>query len=268
MDDSAELGSKLAVLLSTQRLGRTAHVFESLDSTQDKARAEAQDGAPDGTLVWALEQTAGRGRMDRTWSSRRGAGLWFSVVLRPAGDASGAALLSLAAGVGLARALRTPTRGTVKLKWPNDVLMDGRKLAGILAEAETNDGKVRFVILGIGLNLDPGPEGFAPEIAGRAAALSEATSGPIEAASLMASILGELEGAIDLAQTGPEELREAWLAVSDTIGREVRADLGAESRTGRAVDLDLDGSLVLELADGSLSRVRSGEVVHLRAAAS
>jgi BirA family biotin operon repressor/biotin-[acetyl-CoA-carboxylase] ligase len=84
----------------------------------------------------------------------------------------------------------------------------------------------------------------------------------------MASILGELEGAIDLAQTGPEELREAWLAVSDTIGREVRADLGAESRTGRAVDLDLDGSLVLELADGSLSRVRSGEVVHLRAAAS
>src|ERR1035437_9354383 len=88
MDDAADLGSKLAELLTTQRLGRPAHVFESLGSTQDQARAEAQDGAPDGALVWALEQTAGRGRMDRAWSSRRGEGLWFSVVLRPEGDPS------------------------------------------------------------------------------------------------------------------------------------------------------------------------------------
>jgi BirA family biotin operon repressor/biotin-[acetyl-CoA-carboxylase] ligase len=264
MDDAAELASKLTELLTTRRLGRPAHVFDSLGSTQDEARSQARQGAGDGTLVWALEQTAGRGRMDRGWSSRRGAGLWFSVLLRPQGEPNAAALLSLAAGVGIARALRGPTDGAVMLKWPNDVLLGGRKLAGILAEAETHDGEVRFVILGVGLNLHPGPSGFPAEIAGQAAALSEATSGPIDAASLMSSMLSELEDAIDMAEARPEDLRQAWLAVSDTIGQEVRAELGGDSRTGSAVDLDLDGSLVIEVADGSRTRVRAGEVVHLR----
>ena len=88
----------------------------------------------------------------------------------------------------------------------------------------------------VGLNLDPGPEGFPREIADRAAALSETQSGSVHAATLMATLLGEMENAIDMAQSEPEELRQAWLALSDTIGREVRAELGGESRTGRAVD--------------------------------
>jgi BirA family biotin operon repressor/biotin-[acetyl-CoA-carboxylase] ligase len=268
MDEPEALSAKLGDLLMTQRLGRPARVFESLGSTQDEARAEAQNGAPHGTLVWALEQSAGRGRMDRGWSSRRGTGLWFSVVLRPDGDPSAAALLGLAAGVGVARALQAPTSGAVRLKWPNDVLLEDRKLAGILAEAETHDGQIRFVILGVGLNLDPGPEGFPPEIADQAAALSEAHSGSVDPATLMATLLGEMETAIDMAQSEPEALRQAWLALTDTIGREVRAEMGGESRTGRAVDIDLDGSLVIEVADGSQSRVRVGEVVHLRPAES
>jgi BirA family biotin operon repressor/biotin-[acetyl-CoA-carboxylase] ligase len=264
MDDPDVLSAELAELLMTQSMGRPAHVFASLGSTQDQARAEAQDGARHGTLIWALEQSAGRGRMDRAWSSRRGTGLWFSVVLRPDGDPSAAALLGLAAAVGVAWALQAPTGGAVKLKWPNDVLLEGRKLAGILAEAETHGGRIRFVILGVGLNLDPGPGGFPPAIADRAAAFSEAKSGSVDAATLMATLLGEIEKAIDMAQSQPAALRQAWLALSDTIGREVRAELGGESRTGRAVDLDLDGSLVIEAADGSLGRVRVGEVVHLR----
>jgi BirA family biotin operon repressor/biotin-[acetyl-CoA-carboxylase] ligase len=266
MDAVNELEPKLTRLLMTQRLGRPAHVFESLGSTQDEACAEAENGASDGTLVWALEQTAGRGRMDREWASRRGAGLWFSVVLKPRGDPNAAALLSLAAGVGIAWALREPTAGAVRLKWPNDVLLDGRKLAGVLAEGETHDGRIRFVILGVGLNLDPGPDGFPPEIAGQAAALSEVSPGPIDPTTLMAALLRELEAAIDLAQAEPERLRQAWLGLSDTIGREVRAELGGGDVTGRAVDLDADGSLVIALADGSLRRVRSGEVTHLRPA--
>jgi len=267
MDEAAELGSKLATLLTTRSLGRPGHVFESLGSTQDEARKQAQDGAPHGTLVWALEQTAGRGRMDRTWTSRRGAGLWFSLVLRPTGDPNTAALLSLAAGVGLARALQAPTGGGAKLKWPNDVLLHGRKLAGILAEAETHDGQVRFVILGVGLNLDPGPDGFPPDIADRAAAMSETAWSSIESTSLMATLLSEIEIAVEIAQARPDDLRQAWLAVSDTIRREVRAEVGGGAVvTGRAVDLDVDGSLVIEGADGGLTRVRAGEVVHLRPA--
>ena len=216
--------------------------------------------------MWALEQTAGRGRMDRRWVSNRGAGLWFSLVLRPAGDSNAATLLGLAAGVGLARALSAPTSGSVRLKWPNDVLLGGRKLGGILAEAETRDGRLSFLLLGIGLNLDPGPKGFPASIAAEAAALIEVADPPIDAAALMASLLLELEAASELASRDPQALRQAWLELNDTVGQQVRAQTGHATIDGRAVDLDLDGGLVLEMPDGSRERVRSGELIHLRPA--
>ena len=133
MQNLSELETGLTSRLTTRHFGRPFHLFERLGSTQDEARRQAQEGAVHGTLVWALEQTAGRGRMDRSWVSKRGAGLWFSLVLRPQGDPNAAALLSLAAGVGVVRAM--PATAPARLKWPNDVLLNGRKLAGILAEA-------------------------------------------------------------------------------------------------------------------------------------
>jgi BirA family transcriptional regulator, biotin operon repressor / biotin---[acetyl-CoA-carboxylase] ligase len=267
MESVSELESRLASRLVTRHVGRPLHLFEQLGSTQDEARERARTGAPHGTLVWALEQTAGRGRMDRRWVSNRGAGLWFSLVLRPRGDSNAAALLSLAAGVGVARALPASSAGAVRLKWPNDVLLNGRKLAGILAEAETRDGHLSFVLLGVGLNLDPGPDGFPAVIADHAAALVEVADPPLDAAALMASLLTELEAASELALGDPTALRQAWMELSDTLGRQVRAQIGTASFEGRAVDLDLDGSLVLEMPDGTRERVRSGELIHLRPAA-
>ncbi|HXA41352.1 MAG TPA: biotin--[acetyl-CoA-carboxylase] ligase [Candidatus Solibacter sp.] len=264
MDDANQLEAELNGALWTTRLGRPARVFDTLGSTQDEARRQARAGAPEGTVVWALEQSAGRGRMQRSWASRKGAGLWFSVVLRPSGGAQAAALLSLAAGVGMARALDGPTGGRVRLKWPNDVLVGGRKLAGILSEAETQDGTVAFVIVGIGLNLDPGPEGFPPEIADVAIALSEVAPATVAPAMLMAAILAELESAFDTAAADRDELRRAWLEVSDTVGSDIRAELGGKVVSGRAVDLDVDGALVIDTGAGDLTRVHSGEVVHLR----
>jgi BirA family transcriptional regulator, biotin operon repressor / biotin---[acetyl-CoA-carboxylase] ligase len=264
MNSLSELESGLASQLSTRHFGRPFRLFEQLGSTQDEAREQARAGSPHGTLVWALEQTAGRGRLDRPWVSNRGAGLWFSLVLRPGGDSSAAALLSLAAGVGVARGLPTSSAGSVRLKWPNDVLLNGRKLAGILAEAETHDGRLSFVLLGVGLNLDPGPQGFPPSIATEAAALVEVADPPLDAAALMASLLAELEAASELAFAEPEKLRKDWLELSDTVGREVRAQIGTATIEGRAVDLDIDGSLVLEMPDGTRQRVRSGELIHLR----
>ena len=264
MDDPSQLESELTAALWTTRLGRPTRVFETLGSTQDEARRQARTGASHGAVVWALEQTDGRGRMQRSWASRRGAGLWFSVVLRPPVDAQAAALLSLAAGVGLAAALSGPTAGLARLKWPNDVVVGGRKLAGVLAEAETHDGAVAFVILGIGLNLDPGPDGFPAEIADVAIALSEVAPTSIAPAMLMATLLAELESAIDLAVADRDRLRRAWLDVSDTIGRDVRAELGGTVVSGRAVDLDVDGALVIDTGGGELTSVHSGEVVHLR----
>ena len=268
MESVSELESRLASQLVTRHFGRPLHLFEQLASTQDEARERARAGAPHGTLVWALEQTAGRGRMDRSWVSKRGAGLWFSLVLRPGGDSNAAALLSLAAGVGVARALPARSAGSVRLKWPNDVLFDGRKLAGILAEAETRDGRLSFVLLGVGLNLDPGPEGFPTSIATEAAALVEMADPPLDAAGLMATLLGKLEVAFESAMEDPGALRHGWLELNDTVGRQVRAQTGTGTIEGRAVDLDLDGSLVLEMPDGTRERVRSGEVIHLRPAPS
>jgi BirA family biotin operon repressor/biotin-[acetyl-CoA-carboxylase] ligase len=266
MEAISELESRLRAQLATRHFGQTLHVFEKLGSTQDEARQQARGGAAHGTLVWALEQTAGRGRMDRTWVSNRGAGLWFSLVLRPRGDANAAALLGLAAGVGVVRALPASSAGSVRLKWPNDVLLHGRKLAGILAEAETRDGGLSFVVLGVGLNLDPGPKGFPAPFAAEAAALVEVADPPLDAAALMGSLLTELEVASELALEDPQALRQAWLELNDTIGRHVRAQTGAAILEGRAVDLDLDGSLVLAMPDGSRERVRSGELIHLRPA--
>lgn len=268
METISELESRLRSQLATRHFGHPLHVFEKLGSTQDEARQQAQGGAAHGTLVWALEQTAGRGRMDRTWVSNRGAGLWFSLVLRPRGDSNAAALLSLAAGVGVVRALPASSAGSVRLKWPNDVLLHGRKLAGILAEAETRDGGLRFVVLGVGLNLDPGPQGFPTPIAAEAAALVEVAGLPLDASALMASLLTELEVASELALDDPRALRQAWLELNDTIGRQVRAQTGAATLEGRAVDLALDGSLVVETSDGSRTRVRAGELIHLRPARS
>jgi BirA family transcriptional regulator, biotin operon repressor / biotin---[acetyl-CoA-carboxylase] ligase len=268
MNSLPELESRLSSQLGTRHFGRPFRLFEQLGSTQDEAREQARAGAPHGTLVWALEQTAGRGRLDRPWVSHRSAGLWFSLVLRPGGNSSAAALLSLAAGVGVARALPASSTATVRLKWPNDVLLEGRKLAGILAEAETRDGRLSYVLLGVGLNLDPGPQGFPPSIATEAAALVEVVDPPLDAVGLMASLLAELEVASELAFAEPEKVRKAWLELNDTLGRQVRAQIGPAIIEGTAVDLDIDGSLVLEMPDGTRQRVRSGELIHLRSAPS
>src|SRR5258708_48816 len=147
MDSPDQLESELRGALWTARLGRPTRVFDTLGSTQDEARRQARAGAPDGAVVWALEQSAGRGRLQRSWASRKGAGLWFSVVLRPSGDAQSAAFLNLAAGVGVARALDGPTGGRVRLKWPNAVLVGGRTQAGVLPGAATPDGVAALVIL-------------------------------------------------------------------------------------------------------------------------
>jgi BirA family transcriptional regulator, biotin operon repressor / biotin---[acetyl-CoA-carboxylase] ligase len=264
MDSLPDLKKRLNAVLQTRYVGRPTLLYEEIGSTQDEARRLAGAGASSGSVIWAMAQTAGRGRLDRSWLSNHGAGLWFSVILRPDGDAGASAILSLAAGVAVARALQVPSAGEVRLKWPNDVLLRGRKVAGVLAEAETQGGRLTFLILGVGLNLDPGPAGFPPSIAASAASLAEVLPAPPDIPALMASLLAELESAIEIAVEDPSALRQAWMQLSDTIGREVRAQLGTGAVEGLAVDLDLDGSLVVEKDDGTRRHVQSGEVIHLR----
>ena len=254
------MARRLESALTTRSLGRSAAVVSQAPSSQDMALALADAGAPEGQLVWALEQTAGRGRQGRSWVSGQGAGLWLSVILRPPLDLERAAFLSIVAAVA-AGAWLDGLGVAARLKWPNDVVVDGHKLAGILGES-VGGRAASLVILGVGVNLT------TPVLADPAAPHpTSLTDLGIEAGDqprLVAGLLGSLEDRYqEFLRDGPPPAQLRWLEMSDSIGRRVRAEMGAEFVEGLAVDLDPDGSLVIETA-GGLRRVRSGEVHHLR----
>jgi BirA family biotin operon repressor/biotin-[acetyl-CoA-carboxylase] ligase len=232
--------------------------YATLGSTNEEAKALARNGAPEGTLVWADEQTAGRGRRGRVWLSPPG-NLYLSLVLRPDGAPSRAAQLGFVAALGLGDALAALTEPALRLryKWPNDLLANGKKLAGILLESETSaTDRVDFVVLGVGVNILSAP-------------------GDVEfpATSLMAEgIVGVtppvlLEGfarhfagwARRWREEGFAPVRAAWLAAASGLGERVRVRLGRNTLFGRFLDLDNDGALVLDAAEGR-RRIAAGEV--------
>jgi BirA family biotin operon repressor/biotin-[acetyl-CoA-carboxylase] ligase len=221
-------------------------------STNETARAMAIAGAPAWTLVAAGHQTAGRGRAGRTWVDRPGGAVMFSVVLRPSLAPERLGVVALAAGAAVAGSAAERTGAAVRCKWPNDLIVDGAKVGGILAESEVDGDTVRYVVVGVGVNLE------APEGVEGAGAL-----GPTDPEALIAGSLRRLEA---MLRDDPARILEAWRAVSDTLGRRVEARSGAgEAVRGLAADVDDTGALVLETPHGR-RRVAAGDVVHLRAA--
>lgn len=228
--------------------------WASLPSTNDRARSLALAGAPAWTVVVADRQTAGRGRAGRPWQSAERAGLWTSLVLRPRSGTQGA-LLPLLTGLALARAVESDPSGThlrVGLKWPNDVWIDGRKVAGILCEAAGP-----AVVVGLGVNLRTPAGGFDPGIGGTAGSLEAASGRPWSAPRLMAGLVRELRTLVDpprLRFDGP--VARAWSERDILKGRPVRVG----TVRGRARGVGPDGALVVETADGTEAAVRAGHV--------
>ncbi|HEV1998574.1 MAG TPA: biotin--[acetyl-CoA-carboxylase] ligase [Candidatus Dormibacteraeota bacterium] len=250
--------------LRTRWLGRSSAYHEVIASTQDEARRLAAEGAPHGFLVWAGAQTAGRGRMARAWQSPAAAGLWFSVVLRPSQHAERIAPLPLVTGAAVGTALDALAPGRIRLKWPNDVLLDGAKVAGILVEGHAVEGVIQHAVVGVGVNLARPAGGFSAEIRDLAAAMADATGEPPGAARTLSAILARLEHGYDeLLAAGPSPARARWLGLTDTIGRDVVAHVGGREVHGKAVDLDPGGNLVL-LVEGRRLTVSHGEIEHLR----
>jgi BirA family transcriptional regulator, biotin operon repressor / biotin---[acetyl-CoA-carboxylase] ligase len=222
-------------------LGRPHLHLRATTSTNDRARELAQAGAPHGTLVTAAEQSSGRGRQGRTWSAPAGSALLMSLVLRDA-----PALLPLAAGVAVAEVAGPDAR----VKWPNDVLVDGRKVAGILAEGRPNEG---WTVLGIGLNVALRVEDLPPELHATAGTLGLA---PTELEPTLARLLATLERVLALDTAA---LLDEYRARDALRGREVAWADGS----GRAAGIDGAGRLVVELAGGGRTALGAGEV-HLR----
>ena len=252
-------------------LWRDLEVVESTGSTNADLLARAQAGEPEGAVLAAEEQRAGRGRMGRTWTSPPRAALTFSVLLKPAVPLARRGWLPLLAGVAVATAVTQVTGVKAGLKWPNDLLTADAKLAGILAEAVGD-----AVVVGIGLNVSTQPEELSHLLAATrpgalpATSLRAAGATALDRASLLLAILGELEHwyrAWQRAGGDPDRsgLRAEYTRLSATIGRTVRAELpGGQALSGPVAGVDSDGRLLVRVSSGSEVAVAAGDVVHLR----
>ena len=231
--------------------------FAEVGSTNDVAAALADRGEPEGAVVVADGQSAGRGRHGRAWASPPGAGLYLSAVMRPGPQVVG--LLTIAAGVALIEGIQAATGLQPQLKWPNDIYMDGRKLAGILAEAGTSATGVQHVILGCGINLMPAA--YPAVVAARATSIESELGRPIDRGLLLVQCLTALDARYRDLQTGAAAaVIGRWRARAvSTFGRRVEWDVAGVTRHGIAEDIDETGALLVR--DGAVrARVISGEV--------
>ncbi|BCV24314.1 biotin--[acetyl-CoA-carboxylase] ligase [Gelria sp. Kuro-4] len=244
--------------LKTARLGQAVHHFETITSTNDVAKDLAERGAPEGTLVVAEEQKSGRGRRGRAWSSPPRVGIWASLLLRPAFLPSQAPLLTLTAAVAGAEAIRRVTGLTAGIKWPNDLLIGGRKVAGILMELSAEQDVVLYVILGIGINVNT--PSFPGELAALATSLYQERGESVSRRELLQAFLERFEFWYDRLPGEAEALRSRWRELSVTLGRRVTVTAPTFTVSGLARNIDREGALLLETETGDLVRILSGDV--------
>jgi BirA family biotin operon repressor/biotin-[acetyl-CoA-carboxylase] ligase len=256
------------------RFGTPLYYFPTIGSTNDLAARLAAGGGPEGTTVAAEAQTSGRGRLGRTWFSPQGAGLYVSVIVRPdAGARPGGeapmpaapalpAVLTLAAGVALAEAVRETTGLLAEIKWPNDLVVGRRKLAGILAEASAQGSELEYVILGFGINVRPVV--YPPEVAQRATSIEAELGRPVDRGLLLAKALENLAACREAVRGGDVAgVLARWRRLSPgAVGARVEWRTPAGPVTGRTAGLDEDGALLVE-RDGRIERVVAGEVIWL-----
>ncbi len=241
----------LARWLGTQRID-----LVDCGSTNDEAGRLARAGARHGTIVIAESQRAGRGRDGRLWQSPRGMGLYMSAVLRPPLPLVDVPPMTLAIGIGLCDAVRA-TGAHATLKWPNDLLVDGKKLAGVLVEAQSQGTKLEAVVIGIGVNI-VGP--VPPSLAETAIALEQAADSQIDREAFIAAVVAYVEHWVDrYVAMGLEEIIPAWTDRM-ALGIAARATVDGNPLVGVVWGLDDDGALLLRDADGTIHRVRSGDV--------
>jgi BirA family biotin operon repressor/biotin-[acetyl-CoA-carboxylase] ligase len=234
--------------------------FDTIDSTNRYALDEARAGAPGGLVAVAEHQRAGRGRLGRTWVAAPGSSLLVSVMLRPALAPDALGVVTMAAGCALAAAVHDVAGFEPGLKWPNDLVVDDRKLAGLLAEADVVNGDVRAVVIGAGCNVTA--DAFPPELAITATSCEEESGGVVDRDQLLASFLDELAARIDDLASVPDEYRKR----SVTLGRRVRVELGDRAVEGVATRVDDTGVLTVCDDLGAEVRVPVGDVEHLRPA--
>jgi BirA family biotin operon repressor/biotin-[acetyl-CoA-carboxylase] ligase len=255
--------STLKATLHTSFLGKNLVHIKETASTNDTVRALAEKGAPEGLVIVADVQTGGKGRLGRKWESPEG-GLWFSFLLRPSMPPRVAPVLTLMAGVAVAKTMQAHYKLDAKVKWPNDILIGGRKVCGILSEASAQGERLDYVIIGIGINANN--EGAALRLErpiSPPVSMKDVIGKGVDTTALLASLLRILEREYVLVREGRvEEMLAGWVALSDTIGRKVEMLDAEKPITGIAKGITTEGALLVETESGTMA-VASGDCRYL-----
>ena len=256
------LGSEVQEGLKTHIFGKQK-VFHHLetDSTNLRAKILADQGAPEGTLIVAEGQTGGRGRRERSWFSPAGKGIYASLILRPALPPNEAPRLTLLTAVVVAEALLALAPVPVRIKWPNDITVGGKKLAGILTQVSTEIDVLDYVVVGLGVNVNIAEEDFPDDLRDSATSLLIETGETHPRIDLLRLYLEAFEVWYDrFRQSGFPSVLERWKELSDVIGRNVSVHTFNRRHTGEVLDVDPDGALILRDREGALQKILAGDI--------
>jgi BirA family transcriptional regulator, biotin operon repressor / biotin---[acetyl-CoA-carboxylase] ligase len=247
---------------ASARLGNAVHCFAELDSTNRFAFKLAADGAAEGVVVLAERQTHGKGRLGRSWFSPPNLNLYLSVILRPRLEPADAPQLTLMSAVALADAVEAFLGYAPAIKWPNDILVGGKKLAGILTESSVDRDRLHFVIVGIGVNLNITAELLPEDLRAIATSLRMLNHKPVDRSAFAGELIRSLDRCYgELEQRSFPYIAERWESFFELKGRRVRVEMGDRQLLGTAKGIDRDGALIIERSGGALERVIAGDVI-------
>jgi BirA family biotin operon repressor/biotin-[acetyl-CoA-carboxylase] ligase len=254
---------EIKYLIKNKFVGKTVYYYERLFSTMGTAMELALSGAPEGALIVAEGQTRGKGRMGRLWLSPKYKGIYFSLIIKPKIPPQRTPVLTLISAVSICEGLRQQLGIDAQIKWPNDILLNNKKIGGILTELSAEMDIVHAVVIGVGINVNndkktlPYPAGSLKEITGQ----------EVDRLRLLQSILSCFEEKyLHFQKRGIEKILDDWRHFSDTIGRRVRLSMAGKKRAlvGKAVDIDCDGGLLIRQDSGLTERIMAGDIFHCK----
>jgi BirA family biotin operon repressor/biotin-[acetyl-CoA-carboxylase] ligase len=255
---------KIKDKLQTKLFGKTIHHFSKVTSTNDLAKDMASLGAKEGTVVIAETQTRGKGRLSREWASPRG-GIWLSTILRPKLDAEDAPKLTLMASLAVAQTINQLFKLKAEVKWPNDVLINGKKVCGILTEANTRGRVVNFVIIGIGVNANIELGSLPKEVRKTATSLRHKLKREINRERFLSILLEKMEHYYFMLTKGKfSQILKEWKNLCGFLGSYIEVTGLKEKIEGMAMDVDENGALIVRLQNGTLKKILSGDVTLVR----
>ena len=261
---NTRLADQLRLDLGTRIIGRDIHAYDLVISTNDVICELSDRGAEEGTVVFAEEQTSGRGRLGRSWWSPRGKGIWMSVLLRPPLRKGAVPMTTILGALAAADAIRSVTGLDALIRWPNDVVLEDRKVGGVLVEARTGP-RGRELVLGIGIDVATRAGEFPPDLAPLATSLAEATGEDIDRTELARSLLRELDRWYQVELDGDiDAVNRRWRTLSATLGRHVVLEEDSHRYEGTVVDLDVTLGLALRTHRGAIRHFRGEYVTVIR----